>query len=229
MAQSWERLLFAHWPVPERVLRPLIPEGLTLETFDGHAWLGLTPFIVSVLRARAAPPIPGLSPFPELNVRTYVTVGDRPGVFFFSLDAGRALAVAGARAFYSLPYYRARFRVTTDRAGIVYGCRRDHRGAPTAEFCAVYRPAGPVIGSSPGTLAHWLTERYCLYAVTRRGRLRRAEIHHSPWPLQSAAAEIRVNTMTSGLGLDLPPAAPVMHFVQRLDVHVWPPRTLGQR
>jgi hypothetical protein len=222
MAQTWERLLFAHWPLPEQSLRPLVPVGLTLQTFDGQAWIGLTPFEVSVLRPRAAPRIPGLAPFPELNVRTYVTVGDRPGVFFFSLDAGSTLAVAGARALYSLPYFRARFTVRRDGNAVAYDCRRaDSRSR--AQFFATYRPTGPVITSTPGTLTHWLTERYCLYAVTRRGRLRRAEIHHPPWPLQCAEAEIRLNTMTSDLGIDLPPAAPLVHFAERLDVQVWLP------
>jgi uncharacterized protein YqjF (DUF2071 family) len=133
MRQTWEHLLFAHWPLPKQTLRPLVPASLTLETFEGHAWLGVTPFVVGTLRPRAA----------------------------------------------------------------------------------------------PGPLAHWLTERYCLYAVTRRGRLRRADIHHAPWPLQPAGAEIHVNTLTRGLGFDLPRAATLLHFAERLDVHVWPPETLA--
>jgi uncharacterized protein len=227
MAQTWERLLFAHWPVSEEVLRSLVPAGLTLQTFDGRAWLGITPFMLSGLRLRAVPLLPSLAPFPELNVRTYVTLDDRPGVFFFSLDAASALAVAGARSVYSLPYFRARFTVTSGRTGVVYHCRRTHRGAPPAEFSAGYRPIGPIMACTPGTLGHWLTERYCLYAVTRGGRLRRAEIHHPVWPLQWAEAEIRTNTMTDGLGIQLPRSDPVLHFAERLDVYVWPPETLG--
>ncbi|HZM79765.1 MAG TPA: DUF2071 domain-containing protein [Candidatus Limnocylindrales bacterium] len=226
MAQRWERLLFMHWPLPECTLRPLVPAGLTLQTFGGQAWLGVTPFTVSVLRPRAAW-IPGLAPFPEVNVRTYVTVDEKPGVFFFSLDAGSVLAVAGARALYSLPYFRARFSVSRDRSGVAYHARRTHRGAPPADLSASYRPAGPAAPSIPGTLAHWLTERYCLYAVTRRGRLRRAEIHHPPWPLQPAEVDIRVNTMTSGLGFHLPAPAPLVHFSERLDVQVWLPERVG--
>jgi uncharacterized protein len=229
MAHSWERLLFAHWPLPPRTLRPLVPPALTLQTFDGQAWLGLTPFVVSVLRPRAAPRVPGLAPFPELNVRTYVTLDDRPGVFFFSLDAGSALAVAGARAMYSLPYFRARFTVTRDATHIRYRCRRVHPRAAPADFSASYRPTGGVTLATSGTLAHWLTERYCLYAVTRRGRLRRAEIHHPPWPLQPAEMDIEWNSMTRGLGFELAGPAPVLHFAERLDVQIWPPETLGRR
>lgn len=227
MAQTWERLLFAHWPVPGETLRPLVPRGLELQTFEGRAWLGVTPFILRALRPRGVPSIPGLAPFPELNVRTYVTADDRPGVFFFSLDAGSALAVAGARAVYSLPYFRAQFSVTSNGSGVTYRSRRSHRGAAEAEFSAAYRPIGSAVSPAPGTLAHWLTERYCLYAVTRRGRLRRAEIHHLPWLLKGADAVIHVNTMTRGLGFDLPRSAPMLHYAEHLDVHVWPPVTLG--
>jgi uncharacterized protein len=227
MAQRWERLMFAHWPVPERSLRALVPAALTLQTFDGQAWLGLSPFTVSVLRPRAAPQIPGLVPFPELNVRTYVTIDDKPGVFFFSLDAGSALAVAGARALYSLPYFRARSSMSRAGADVAYRSRRVDRRGPPAEFSATYRPTGPVTGSAPGSLAHWLTERYGLYAVTRRGRLRRAEIHHPPWPLQPAEVEIDTNTMTRGLGFELPPTPALAHFSERLDVQVWSPEALG--
>lgn len=228
MAQTWRNLLFAHWPVPERAVRPLIPAGLSLQTFDGQAWVSVTPFVITGLRPRAAPAIPGVSQFPEINVRTYVTAGGKPGVFFFSLDAGSALAVTGARALYSLPYFRARFTVRAGaRGSIVYSSRRIHRGAPRAEFFAEYRPTGEAAPAGAGTLAGWLTERYCLYAVDRRGGLHRAEIHHPPWPLQPADAEIRRNTMTEGLGFELPDVAPLLHFAGRLDVHVWPPESIA--
>ena len=227
MAQTWERLLFAHWPLAEDVLRPLIPAGLSLQTFDGHAWLGVTPFVVSSIRARAMPPIPGARRFPEINVRTYVTRDAKPGVFFFSLDAGNAAAVTAARAVYSLPYFRARFRVTRTGTEVRYHAERIHHGAPPAEFRAVFRPTGPVRPAEQGTLAHWLTERYCLYAVGPTDRLLRAEIHHAPWPLQPGEAEIATNTMTRGLGFGLSPLPALLHFSERLDVHVWPPELAG--
>jgi uncharacterized protein YqjF (DUF2071 family) len=144
-------------------------------------------------------------------------------VFFFSLDAGSTLAVIAARALYSLPYFRARFTVQADRGGIVYASRRTERGAPAAEFQATYRPTGAVAPARPGSLAHWLTERYCLYAVGRRGRLHRAEIRHPAWPLQPAQATIERNTLTTGLGFELPDVAPLAHFAARVDVHVWLP------
>jgi uncharacterized protein YqjF (DUF2071 family) len=225
MAQTWRDLLFAHWPVSAGTLAALIPRGLSLDTFDGQAWLAVTPFLLTGLRARGLPAVPGLSRFPEVNVRTYVSVADKPGVFFFSLDAGRALAVAAARAMYSLPYFRARMHVKAGPHGVVYVSRRTHRGAPAAEFRAEYRPTAAVTFSRPGTLPAWLTERYCLYAVDRRGGLHRAEIDHARWPLQPAEADIQLNTMTTGLGLALP-ERPLLHFAARLDVHVWAPQPL---
>lgn len=224
MFQSWRDLLFAHWPVAAGSLRHLIPPGLTLQQFEGTAWVSITPFLLTGLRARAMPAIPGLSHFPEINVRTYVAAGDRPGVFFFSLDAGSTLAVVAARALYSLPYFRARFTVRADRGGILSGSRRTARGAPPAEFLVAYRPTGAVALARPGSLAHWLTERYCLYAVDGRGGLHRAEISHPPWPLQGAEARIERNTMTTGLGFALPDVAPLAHFAARVDVRVWLPQ-----
>lgn len=228
MHQTWRDLLFAHWPVPDRALRLLVPAGVTLQTFEGRAWVGITSFVLTGLRPRALPAIPGLSRFPEINVRTYVTVRDEgPGVFFFSLDAGSTLAVLAARAFYSLPYFRARFAVRAERGSIVYASRRTARRAPPAEFRAVYRPTGAAEPARPGTLAHWLTERYRLYAVDRRGGLRRAEIDHAPWPLQPAEADIQRNTLTGGLGFELPEVAPLAHFAARLDVRVGAPEAVA--
>jgi uncharacterized protein YqjF (DUF2071 family) len=223
MTQTWSDLLFAHWPVPMDALRARVPARLALDTFDGRAWLGVTPFVITTLRSRGLPRLPGVSRFPEINVRTYVRVGDRPGVFFFSLDAGSALAVALARRLYFLPYFRARFTVTAANGRVEYASRRVHRGAPDAELAAAYRPTGGAAAAQPGSLDHWLTERYCLYGIDRRGGLHRAEIHHAPWALQPAEAEIRRNTMTLGPGLPLPDGPPVLHFSARLDVHVWAP------
>ena len=220
MAQTWNRLLFAHWPVPAHTLRPLIPSSLTLDEFGGQAWIAITPFVLTGLRPRGAPAIPGLSAFPEINVRTYVTIGGKPGVYFFSLDAESALAVSAARAFYSLPYFRARFEVTVDADTVRYSSVRTDG---TAEFSARYRPTGEATRADAGTLTAWLTERYCLYAEDRRGILHRTEIHHVPWLLRPATADIDRNTMTTPLGFKLPDVAPLLHFAETLHVHVWAP------
>jgi uncharacterized protein YqjF (DUF2071 family) len=164
------------------------------------------------------PPIPGLSRFPETNVRTYSTIGGKPGISFFSLDAGHPLAVAGARMTYRLPYFQADMAVEREGEEIRYRTRR--RGGD-AELVAAYRADGPVFNARPGTLEYFLTERYCLYVVDQRRRIRRADIHHPPWPLQAAVAELERNTMTAPLGIELE-GDPLLHFAARQDVVIWP-------
>ena len=223
MAQQWHDLLFAHWPIPVEQMAPLIPPGLEMDTYAGEAWVAVVPFRMSHVRPRRLPAVPWLSYFPELNVRTYVRVADKPGVFFFSLDAGNPIAVAIARTLFHLPYFRADMscRHGDDGQTIHYNSRRTHRHAPPARFAARYRPAGPVYHAQPGSLEHWLIERYCLYSVDRRGRIFRGEIHHRPWPLQPAEAEIDVNSVVRAGGLDLPDRRPLLHFARRLQVVAW--------
>ena len=221
MTQSWHDLLFAHWPLDPDVLRSRIPSGLTLDLFDGRAWIGVIPFHMTNVGPRGLPSLPWLSAFPELNVRTYVTHGGKPGVFFFSLDAASTLAVVGARTVFHLPYYRATMSVQTGTRGVAYRTVRRSPAAAQAQFAAIYKPIGPVSQAQPGALEHFLTERYCLYTTTRSGELRRLEIHHGPWPLQPADAQMSVNTMTTAAGITLPADAPLLHFAKRMDVLTW--------
>ncbi|HEX6544396.1 MAG TPA: DUF2071 domain-containing protein [Ktedonobacterales bacterium] len=224
MTQVWRKLLFAHWPMPAEVLLPHLPPRLTLDTFDGQAWLGIVPFQMDQVRFRGLPGIPTAQRFPELNVRTYVTTEDKPGVYFFSLDAGSLLAVVGARMMFSLPYFYARFAITTEGDTVSYACRRLGGAiAPSAVFQARYQPIAPVRLARPGSLEDWLTARYCLYTL-RGTRLMRGEIHHAPWPLQPATAEIFHNTMAAPAGLHLPETPPLLHYAERLEVVVWPLR-----
>jgi uncharacterized protein YqjF (DUF2071 family) len=219
MAQSWFDLLFAHWPVPEAMLRAAVPPGIPIETFEGEAWIGITPFEVVGLHPRAVPPVPWLSRFPELNVRTYTTIDGRPGIWFFSLDAGRTAAAAAARLTYQLPYRRARMSIARSGGRIDY--RSVSRDAGAA-LRVTYGPTGPPAPPAAGTLEHFLTERYCLYTLDRRGNLRRADIHHVAWPLQPAAAEMTENTMTQPFGIPLPDRPPLLHYAARQDVLIWP-------
>jgi uncharacterized protein YqjF (DUF2071 family) len=221
LAQSWHGLLFAHWPVPAGRLRAVVPAPLPLDTYEGQAWIGVVPFCLRDLRLRGLPPLPGLAAFPEINVRTYVTLGGKPGVYYFSLDAGNPLAVAAARRL-RLRYFYARMRVRRRGDLVDYASRRVSWRARPAEFRARYRPVGDVAPAAPGTLAWWLTERYCLYTV-HRGRVQRLEIHHPPWPLQAAAAELAVNTMTGPAGIALPAAPPLVHYAHRQDTVAWWP------
>jgi uncharacterized protein YqjF (DUF2071 family) len=223
MAQVWHDLLFAHWSLPADRLRVKVPERLELDTFEGRAWLGIVPFRMSGVRLRLLPPLPGLSAFPELNVRTYVRHGDRPGVLFLSLDARSALAVAAARAWFHLPYFRARMSCEAEGGAIRYAHERTHAGAPPARLEGRYAPLGPVFRAALGTLEHWLAERYCLYSVASNGAIRRADIHHAPWPLQVATAAFAKNTMAEAHGLELPEEPPLLHFARRQDVVVWNP------
>jgi len=226
MTQSWHDLLFAHWPIDRRMLQEQVPPGLTIDVFDGQAWLGVIPFHMTNVAPRGVPSIPFVSAFPELNVRTYVTRDGKPGIFFFSLDAGSAIAVAAARALFHLPYYTATMKVETEGHSVGYSSHRN-TAMPTADLEAIYRAVGPVQPPRPGTLEHFLTERYCLYTVDDDFRARRLEIHHGPWPLQGAEAEIRVNTMVDAAGLRLPSTAPLLHFSKRQDMVAWPMETLG--
>jgi uncharacterized protein len=208
MGQSWENLLFAHWRVDADALRRIVPEALRLQTHDGSAWLGITPFRVAGLRLRGTLPLPGASSFLELNVRTYVTAGGKPGIWFFSLDASSRLAVEAARRTYRLPYRQARFGVTADRLAV--------RGA--GRFDARYRGCGSPAPADPGTLEYFLVERYCLYGGD--GRLR-AEIHHPPWPLEEAEAEVE----QEGIAPVAVEGEPLCHYAERQDVVVWRPES----
>ena len=223
MAQVWHDLLFAHWPLPVAELRGRVPPQLELDTFEGSAWVGIVPFRMSGIRPRQLPALPWLSAFPELNVRTYVTVGGLSGVYFFSLDAANPVAVALARALFQLPYFRARMRLTGVEGGVHYTSQRTHSGTPPAELRAWYRPTGPAFTSTAGSLEWWLTERYCLYTVDRHAHVVRTHIHHPAWQLQPAEAAFERNTMAASHALRLSPTEPLLHFARRQHVVVWSP------
>jgi hypothetical protein len=214
-----------HWRVEPAMLAAKIPSGLTLDVRDAGAWIGVTPFVVSRLRLSAFPPLPGTSHFPELNVRTYVTADGKPGVWFFSLDAGSRLAAFFARQLYHLPYFAARMEVVANGDAISYRCERGEPMA-RAEFRGEYEPIGKPFRAARGSLEEWLTARYCLYAA-EGGTLYRAEIAHEPWTLTRATAEIQRNTMANASGIELPPDPPLLHFSRALDVRVWWPERLS--
>jgi uncharacterized protein YqjF (DUF2071 family) len=214
MGQTWDDLLFVHYKVPVATLRPLVPDGLEVQEHSGSGWLGVTPFVVSGLRARGLLPLPFASSFRELNVRTYVTRDAKPGIWFFSLDASSQVAVTAARRLYRLPYYPAEISLRRRGDEILYDCSR-HDGKA---FSAAYAPDGAELAAEPASLEHFLTERYCLYAQ-HEGELYRAEIHHRPWPLQPARARIDLNTMPP---LKVSQETPLVHYSARQDVVIWP-------
>jgi uncharacterized protein YqjF (DUF2071 family) len=220
MGQTWDELLFAHWSVDAHELGPHLPPGLDLDRFDGSAYVGITPFRLTGLRLRGTVPLPGVSSFLELNVRTYVTAGGKPGIWFLSLDASSRLAVEAARRTYRLPYFHAAMRATGRGGRVEYrGARRD--ASRPHVFEGAYRPVGAARPARAGSLEAFLVERYCLYAADARGRLYRAEIHHPPWPLRRAEAELDLNTMPPD-GIDLGGEPAQLHFSERQDVLIWP-------
>jgi uncharacterized protein YqjF (DUF2071 family) len=225
MGQTWSTLLFAHWRVDPAALERLVPPQLPLDLREGCAWLGVTPFLISGLRLRGAPPLPCLSRFPELNVRTYVTVEGRPGIYFLSLDAARLAAVLAARRGYRLPYFHARMSRELDGESVRFSSDRVSRDGPPAHFAARYRPLGPERPPAPASLEAFLTERYRLYTLDEDGHVLAAEIHHRPWPLCGAEARLDRNEMALPLGLELE-EAPILHFARRQDVVIWPLRAL---
>lgn len=242
LGMSWDALAFLHWPVPPEALRPTLPPGLELDVFEGEAWLGVVPFQMRATRFDWTPPMPTASTFLELNLRTYVRRGDRRGVWFYSLDAASFLAVRGARLGFALPYFDARMEMDGEagEAGVQrYRSERRHRGVPGASFSGAYRPSAPAMESSPGSLEHFLTERYCLFAqrghgvrFALRGGLLRGDILHEPWPLQPAEVELERCDMFRVLGPEALRAAglagrelspPVAHFAASIDVRAAPP------
>ena len=222
MGQTWEELLFAHWRVPVDAVRAHVPHALEVDEHDGSAWVGITPFRLTNLRARGMLPLPVVSSFLELNVRTYVSAGgEKPGIWFFSLDASSRLAVEAARRGYKLPYFHARMSATRRGGWIDYECARLSESGRV--FSGRYRPNGGVFHAEPGSLEWFLAERYCLYTTDSRGRLHRAEIHHVLWDMQPAEAEIEL-TSISPLRLD---GDPLCHFSRRQDVVIWPLRPVA--
>ena len=225
MTQRWNDLLFLHYAVAPALLRPLVPDVLTLDTCQQRAWVSITPFWINHLRPPGIPSLPWISHFSEVNVRTYVTYGGKPGVYFFSLDSSNLSAVWGARMFYRLPYWHASMKVVGrgDRT-IGYRSKRSH-GPKPAEIRASYGPSAGPFHARPGSLEYFLSERYRLYAYARK-RLYGGEIHHLPWELQEATVDLEHNTMAESLGLRLSAAADLVYFSRELKVLLWAPDRL---
>jgi uncharacterized protein YqjF (DUF2071 family) len=223
---KWHDLLFMHWPVETDAIRHLIPSSLELDTFDGMAWLGIVPFRMTGVAPRFVPNVPFISNFPELNVRTYVTVNGRPGVWFFCLEATNPLAVRIARKFFHLPYMDAKIELKNcncenNGKWIGYKSTRTHKNELPAKLKLDYRPIGSSFHAQPGSLESFLTSRYCLYSADRQGRVYRGEVDHEPWKLREAQAIVKENTMADWLGIQLPEEKPILHFSKETKVVAW--------
>jgi uncharacterized protein len=222
MTQTWHDVLFLHWPVDARMLRERLPGGLELDLYDGQAYVAVAPFHMTNIAPRGVRPLPGLSSMPELNVRTYVTAKGTPGVYFFSLDAANPLAVVAARTMFHLPYHTAKMEVHQDKEWINYKSRRKSPDSRPAELRGRYKSVGAPQHSAPGSLEYFLTERYCLYSFDDALHMYRADIHHGPWALTLAEAELEVNTMAEANDIRLPAISPLAHYAKRQDTVVWP-------
>lgn len=170
---------------------------------------------------RPLPDLPWISAFPELNLRLYVEYEDKPGVWFLSLDATNPLAVWAAKKFFCLPYYNAKISIEEWRGQYHYYSQRKEN--QEVELEVTYEPDSDLYEAEEGTLEHWLTERYCLYAQSPDGDLYRSEVHHLPWPLQKAKAEFKKNRLLQPFNITLPDIPPLLHFSPRQDVVIWTP------
>lgn len=226
MHQDWGKLLFMHWRIEAALVRPLIPDGLEIDTFDGSAWIAIAPFTMWNISALPPflPAVPFLSSMHELNVRTYVHYHKVPGVWFFSLDCDSAAAVLGARTFFFLPYYNADIQLEQNANTIDYSLARTDE--PIAEFSAQWTFDDEARFAHPGSLEFFLTERYCLYSE-RNGDLYRARIHHQPWPLRKAKLTSFESTMIEAAGLPTPKGEPLLHYAEEVNVDIWALEGLG--
>lgn len=216
MFQRWESLTFLHWRFEPEPIRRLLPRGLTLDTFEGAAWIGLTPFRVAGLRPPFGPAIPWISRFPETNVRTYVRgpEGER-GVWFFTLEAGRLVAVLGARLFYRLPYRWSHMSVRREGGRIEYSSRRSRIFGKGMSHITI-QPGKPIHSDA---FDNFLTARFRLYAAYR-GRLAFAQVEHEPWALQTGTVVSLDQTLFENSGAPPPIGVPVVHYSESIFVRI---------
>ncbi|UOQ74322.1 YqjF family protein [Hymenobacter cellulosilyticus] len=227
MRQRWSQLLFAHWPVAPEVLQPYLPTRLELDLFEGQAWLGVVPFTMSGIRPLGLPAVPGLSNLHELNVRTYARLDGVPGVWFLSLDATQPLGVWAARNLFHLPYLHARMTLTETNGTLHAKAERTHPGAAPATFAASWTPGRQLPASAPGTLQHFLTERYHLYtagpdlqSAIKGSDLWRGDVYHAPWALRTATLHTWESTVVESHCLPTLAGAPLLYAADALDVWV---------
>lgn len=227
MQQSWKDLLFLHYKVPYTVLRKLVPQELEIDTYNGDAWISISPFKMRDVRFRLLPPVPTAYNFLELNVRTYVKLNGRGGIYFFSLDTSSTLSALGARTAF-LPYFRAEISVK-NKSEFHFKSRRIGFSKTPAELEVLYKPLSEPFISEKDSLEDWLVERYCLFQEMIKGKFLEIDIHHLPWTLQHAEAKVFKNTLTEPFGFTVPDQRPLIHFSKFLKVLVWPGRIVSPK
>ncbi len=228
IAQEWHHVLFLHWPVDAGALRPMVPPPLEIETRDGRAWLTVLPFAMRRLRLRGLPALPFLSSFPQLNVRTYVTLEGRPGVFLLRVVAGSLPAVTIARRLFNLPYKRGRLALRKEGQSWIFTCRpraewQAGAGNTPSSLTVRYRPEGTAFRPAPGSLEHWLSERFCYYTIGREERIDRGEIEHPPWSLQPAQVDAIESSWPGAIGVEGGDMPALVYYSRRQTAFAWLP------
>jgi uncharacterized protein YqjF (DUF2071 family) len=224
MQQSWKDLLFIHYKIPYNTLRALVPQELALDTYNDEAWISITPFKMRNVRFRMLPSVPTATNFLELNLRTYVKLNGKGGIYFFSLDASSILSVMGARAGAFLPYFSANMSVNEEDRTFHFQSKRNGDIKTPAVLDVKYKPESTPFESQKDSLEEWLVERYCLFQEAIKGKFVEIDIHHLKWSLQQAEASILTNSLTKPLGFDIPGQQPLLHFSKYQKVLVWSPK-----
>lgn len=214
---GWRHLLFANWPVEPAIVDHRLPDGLTVDSYDGRAWLSVVPYLNVDVRRRGLPAVTGFE-LPELNLRTYVRCDGEPGIYFFSLDAEGVLGVVGARLSHRLPYYNATVEMDVADGRIAFSSERRHPTAPAARFAGTYEPVGESFTPDPDSLAAFLTERYRYYTTGRRDELRYADIAHDRWSLRPATVALETNTLFEANGFEPPETTPICYYSEGVDI-----------
>lgn len=219
--QKWDDLLFIHFPIAESELRPFVPDELEIDTFEGQAWIGIVPFLGSENQARKFGRVFSTEDFLELNVRTYVKHKGVEAVHFFTMDASSPLVVKTARSMIGLPYYNAEMEIKNKKGSILYESKRKHDGKANDGFSCSYEPQSEPFQAEPGTLTHWLTERYALLK-TKNGKVMKGPIFHEPWELQEAKVTIHQNELIDFLPDHVKEAEPLVHYSKTKEVKFYP-------
>lgn len=221
MAQTWEKLLFGHWPIPVAQLKPLIPPELSLDTYEGEAWVSIVPFALGYMARGLHTVLPYLGLL-ELNLRTYVHYQGKPAVYFFCLDATDWLSVTGARLFFKLPYNKAKASLTDTNSTIRFQSQRTDPGILAAGLDVEYGPVGPIYQATPGSLEAFLTNRFTFFTVDKHHTVYEGNLIHPPWPLQAAEAKFRINTLAQAHQIELPDTQPLLQYADHVPVKAWP-------
>lgn len=221
MRQNWNNLLFLHWPISPKKLQPFIPSPLQIDVFERNAWIGIIFFCIDGIYPRGFS-FKSLTPkFAELNVRTYVRLNGKPGVYFLSLDVSDWASYTIAKRWYRLPYHPAITSLHKEEQSYHCECIRKGLTNKPITFKGKYKPISEVFFPHVGTLDHWLTERYCLFSTNNGIDIYCGEIHHHPWQLQLAEVEISENTMFSPFQWDFSDVKPISHYSEGMDTLFW--------